>query len=110
MQTNEPKGGTSFITKVIVVVAAIAGLISFLTPNTDSLKRFDTPINQIFLLSFVQNPEGLYMASEIWEGEKRYDFAIREMRMAIGLLELHNADATVLKRYRDRLEMLRGKH
>ena len=49
------------------------------------------------------------MASEIWEGEKRYDFAIREMRLAIGLLEMHNADAAVLKRYRDRLALLQTK-
>lgn len=108
MSENAPQS-TSFVTKVIVVVVAIGGLISYLTPNTDSLQRFDTPINQIYLLSFVQNPEGLYMASEIWEGEKRYDFAIREMRLAIGLLEMHNADAAVLKRYRDRLALLQTK-
>ncbi len=108
MSENTPQS-TSFVTKVIVVVVAIGGLISYLTPNTDSLQRFDTPINQIYLLSFVHNPEGLYMASEIWEGEKRYDFAIREMRLAIGLLEMHNADAAVLKRYRDRLAMLQTK-
>jgi hypothetical protein len=101
--------GTSFVTKVVVVAVAIGGLISFLTPNTDGLARFDTAINRIFILSFVQNPEGLYMASEIWESEKRYDFAIREMRLAIGLLEMHSADATVIKRYRDRLTMLSSK-
>jgi hypothetical protein len=100
---------TSFVTKVIVVVVAIGALVSFLTPNTDGLKRFDTPVNQLFLLSFIQNPEGLYMVSEIWENEKRYDFAIREMRLAIGLLEMHNADATVLKRYKDRLAKLTAK-
>ena len=101
--------GTSFTTKVIVVVIAIGALISFLTPNVDSLKRFDTPVNQIFLLSFVHNPEGLYMASEIWENEKRYDFAIREMRLAIGLLEMHNADAKLIQRYKDRLAQLTTK-
>jgi hypothetical protein len=101
--------GTSFVTKVVVVVVAIGALISFLMPNTDGLARFDTEINRIFVLSFVQNPEGLYMASEIWESEKRYDFAIREMRLAIGLLEMHNADAAVIKRYRDRLTMLASK-
>ena len=100
---------TSFVTKVVVVVIAIAALISYLTPNTDNLKRFDTPVNQIFLLSFVQNPEGLYMVSEIWENEKRYDFAIREMRLAIGLLEMHNADVAVIKRFKDRLASLKDK-
>lgn len=106
---NEEKpAGTSFVTKVVVVVLAIGALISFLTPNTDNLQRFDTEINRIFLLSFVQNPEGLYMASEIWESEKRYDFAIREMRLAIGLLEMHNANATVIQRYKDRLTKLQS--
>lgn len=107
---SEPeKTGTSFVTKVIVVVIAIGALISYLTPNTDNLQRFDTPANQLYLLSFVQNPEGLYMVSEIWENEKRYDFAIREMRLAIGLLEMHNADAAVIKRYKDRLAGLTAK-
>lgn len=107
--SEEKKHETSFVTKVVVVVAALVALASFLTPNTDSLKRFDTPINQIYLLSFVSNPEGLYMASEILESEKRYDMAIREMRMAIGLLEMHNANPAVIKRYRDRLDMLKTK-
>jgi hypothetical protein len=102
----QENSGTSFVTKVVVIVVAIGALISFLMPNTDGLARFDTEINRIFVLSLVQNPEGLYMASEIWESEKRYDFAIREMRLAIGLLEMHNADAAVIKRYRDRLVML----
>lgn len=107
--SGQENPGTSFFTKVIVVTVAIGALISFMTPNTDSLKRFDTPVNQLFLLSFVQNPEGLYMVSEIWENEKRYDFAIREMRLAIGLLEMHNADAAVVKRYKDRLASLTNK-
>jgi hypothetical protein len=107
--SDSEKKGTSFVTKVIVVVVAIGALISYLTPNTDGLSRFDTPINRIFILSFVQNPEGLYMASEIWESEKRYDFAIREMRLALGLLEKHNASAEVIKRYKDRLALLRTK-
>jgi len=105
--SDTSKTGTSFVTKVIVVVVAIGALTSYLTPNTDGLARFDTAINRIFILSFVQNPEGLLMASEIWESEKRYDFAIREMRLAIGLLEMHNADPAVIKRYKDRLESLR---
>jgi len=107
--SDKENTGTSFVTKVIVVVIAIGALVSFLTPNTDGLTRFDTEINRIFILSFVQNPEGLYMASEIWESEKRYDFAMREMRLAIGLLEMHNADPSVIKRYKDRLALLYGK-
>jgi hypothetical protein len=58
---------TSFTTKVIIVAIAVAAVISFLLPNTDNLKRLDTPINKIYVLSFIQNPEALYMASEYWE-------------------------------------------
>jgi len=108
MESTE-KHSTSFVSKVVVVTVAIGALISFLTPNTDGLKRFDTPVNQIFILSFIQNPEGLYMMSEVWESEQRYDRAIREMRLAIGLLEAQNADARVLKRYKDRLSLLSSK-
>ncbi len=100
---------TSFVTKVIIVAVAIAAVISFLLPDTDKLKNLDTPINKIYVLSFIQNPEALYMVSEYWEGEKKYENAIREMRLAIGLLEMHNAEPAVLKRYRDRLETLKKK-
>lgn len=107
--SEEKKPETSFVTKVVIVVISVIVIVSFLTPNTDALKRFDTPINQIYLLSFVSNPEGLYMASEILENEKKYDMAIREMRMAIGLLEKHNANPIVIKRYQDRLNLLKSK-
>lgn len=104
------KRETSFVTKVIVVAVAVGGLISLLTPNTDGLARFDTPANRLFALSFIQNPEALYMVSEVRESENRLDLAVREMRLAIGLLEMHNADAAVLKKYRDRLDRLKAKN
>ena len=106
--TNQNK--TSFITKVIIVAVSILAVVSFLLPDTDKLKKFDNPINKIYALSFVQNPEALYMSSEYWEGEKKYENAIRDMRLAVGLLEMHNANSNVLKRYRDRLESLRKYH
>ncbi len=109
MNTTEKKE-TSFVTKVVVVVLAILLVVAYLTPNMDRLKRFDTPINKIFLLSFIVNPEALYMASELWEEQKKYDNAVREMRLAIGLLEMHNADPKVIKRYQDRIDSLRAKN
>jgi hypothetical protein len=107
---NAEKHETSFVTKVVVVVLATAALLSYLTPNWDRLQRFDTPINKIYLLSFVGNPEALWIASEHWEEQKKYDNAIREMRLAIGLLELHNANASVIDRYRARLNDLKRKN
>lgn len=101
---------TSFVTKAIIVAISVAAVISFLLPDTDKLKRLDTPINKLFALSFVQNPEALYMASEYWEKENKYENAVREMRLAIGLLEMHHADPAVLKRYKDRFEALKKDH
>lgn len=109
MSVNEQKQ-TSFVTKVIIVAVAVAAVLSFLMPDTDKLKNLDTPINKIFALSFIQNPEALYMVSEHWEEQKKYEHAIREMRLAIGLLEMHHADPAVLKRYKDRLEALKKYH
>ena len=105
MSSSETKQ-TSFTTKVIVVTLAIAALLTYMTPNFDRLQRFDTPINKLYLLSFVGNPVALYMASEHWEKQKKYDNAIRDMRLAIGLLEMHNADPKVLQRYKERLSVL----
>jgi len=109
MSTNETPQ-TSFVTKVIVVAVAVAVVISVLMPDIDKLKNLDTPINKIFALSFIQNPEALYMVSEHWEEKKKYEHAVREMRLAIGLLEMHHAEPAVLKRYKDRLEMLKTNH
>ena len=104
------KKETSFVTKVVVIGVAILVVFSFLTPDFSKLKRLDTPINKVYLLSFVANPEALYMASEMWEEQKKFDNAIREMRLAIGLLEMHNADTKVIKRYEDRLQALKAKN
>jgi hypothetical protein len=108
--SNSESRQTSFVTKVIIVAVAIVAVISFLTPDVNKLKNLDTPVNKLYLLSFVNNPEALYMVSEHWEKAGKYDNAVREMRLAIGLLEMHHADAAVLKRYRERLEALKGVH
>lgn len=100
------KKETSFVTKVVIVAVVVLGVLSYLAPNLDRLQRFDTPINKLYLLSFIGNPESLYMASEHWEGQKKYDNAIRDMRLAIGLLEMHNANPKVIERYRTRLSAL----
>jgi len=96
----------SFTLKVIVSSIAIVALTQAIFPDLSKLKRFDTPINKTYALSFIQNPEALYITSEYWEDQKKYDNAIRDIRLAIGLLEMHMADATVMKRYHDRLIFL----
>ena len=61
---------------------------------------------KLYFLSFVQNPAALYKTSEIEEREDKLSNAIRDMELAIGLLEMHGADKQVLRRYYSRLEKL----
>lgn len=72
---------------------------------TEPLKNERT---KFYLLSFVQNPVALYKAAEIYEREGKIDKAILNIEMAIGLLELHNADKQVVKRYYERLNTLKS--
>ena len=106
----EKRTQTSFVTKVIVVTVAVIAIFSFLLPDTDKLRKFDTPINRVYVLSFVQNPEAFYMTSQYWEQKGKYQNAARDIRLAIGLLEMHHADPSVLKRYQDRLKSLERHH
>lgn len=62
---------------------------------------------KLYALSFVQNPAALYKTSEIAEREGRLDSAMRDMELAIGLLEMHGADKQAIKRYNDRLDKLK---
>jgi len=43
-------------------------------------------------MSFIQNPAVLYRASEFDEKAGKLNDAVLEMEMAIGLLEMHNAN------------------
>jgi hypothetical protein len=62
--------------------------------------------NKLYALNFVQNPAALYKASEIEERNGKLSNAIRNMELAIGLMEMNGADKQVIKRYNDRLDKL----
>ncbi len=62
---------------------------------------------KLYILSFVQNPVALHKTSEIAERDGKLDNAMRDMELAIGLLEMHGADKQVIKRYNDRLDKLK---
>jgi len=70
-------------------------------------RTFGNERTKLYILSFVQNPMALYKTSEIAERENKFDSAVRDMELAIGLLEMHNADKQVIRRYSDRLEKLK---
>jgi hypothetical protein len=61
---------------------------------------------RVALMSFIQNPAALYRASEIDEKAGKLNDAVMEMQLAIGLLEMHNANQLVIKRYATRMEHL----
>ena len=54
---------------------------------------------KLYMLSLVNNPEDFYMSSEHWEKKNKIENAVRDMRLAIGLLELHNTNEIVTERF-----------
>ncbi len=72
------------------------------------VKTFGNERTKLYVLSFVQNPAALYKTSELAEKDAKFDSAIRDMELAVGLLEMHSADKQVIKRYNDRLDKLKA--
>ena len=103
-----------FCIKTGIVLVGIFILISIALPDfgeiKHDLKRFETPKSKLILLSFVQNPAALWKISEIEETEDKTANAIREMELAVGLLETHGAEKQTIKRYSDRIEKLKAKN
>lgn len=109
-----------FAMKTGIILIGVFILASFLLPDfsgfeyqlnrfQNNLRRLNTPISKLALLSFVQNPRALLKASEIEESEGKFDDAIRETELAIGLLEMHGANKQVIQKYSDRVNMLTSK-
>lgn len=102
-----------FAVKLVIFFAVLVVAFQFLPPSFDELeqpiKRLLTERNKILLLGLVQNPAALYKASELAEKQGFPDAALRDMELAVGLVELHTTDKRVAKRYYDRLEALKSK-
>lgn len=115
---NEQAQGTRnpvvvFTVKVAIFFAVLVVALQLVLPGADEvdqlLKRVLTERNKALAMGLVQNPAALYKASELAEQQGFPDAAIRDMELAVGLVELHAADKRVMKRYSDRLEALRSK-
>jgi len=98
-----------FSIKAAIVVALIALMIKSVSPDMDKWRKLDNPMTTLMLLSLVNNPRALLKASEIEEGEGKLDQAVREMELAVGLLEMHGANEQTLSIYQNRLEKLRSR-
>ena len=105
-----------FIKQLLLFAAKTAIVLIALVVLSDSLydgfkasgRNFRKEQTKLYLLGLVQNPAALYKASEAEERDGKLKNAIRDMELAIGLLEMHNADKQVIKRYYGRLDQLKA--
>lgn len=113
-----------FVAKTAAFLLLLAIFLDFMMPDFGDIKRglysdigrvkekldknFKRDQTKFYILGMIQNPAALYKTSEAEEREGKVDNAIRDMELAIGLLEMHNADKQVVKRYYSRLEKLQA--
>ncbi len=98
-----------FFVKSLIVVAMIFGGIYFLIPDARVFKGLETDQNKYIALTLIQNPRILWKMSETDESKGNLPNAIRDMEVAIGLLEMHGARLEVLQTYQNRLQALENK-
>jgi hypothetical protein len=112
-----------FVAKAIVITILLALFLDAFIPDFSQIREdfsqqkaalkvkvanaMKDERTKLYALSFVQNPAALYKTSELAERDGKLDNAMRDMELAIGLLEMHGADKAVIKRYSDRLEKLK---
>jgi hypothetical protein len=98
-----------FFVKSLIVVAMIFGGMYFLMPDARVFKGLETDQNKYIALTLIQNPRILWEMSETDESKGNLPNAIRDMEVAIGLLEMHGARLEVLQTYQNRLQALENK-
>jgi hypothetical protein len=98
-----------FFVKSLIVVAMIFGGIYLLIPDPKVFKGLETDQNKYVALTLIQNPRILWKMSETDESKGNLPNAIRDMEVAIGLLEMHGARLEVLQIYQNRLQALENK-
>jgi hypothetical protein len=105
-----------FVAKAVVITILLSFFLDSLIPDFSEPKAeleiklanvMKEERTKLYLLSIVQNPAVLYKTSELAERAGKFDNALRDMELAIGLLEMHGADKSVIKRYSDRVERLK---
>jgi hypothetical protein len=94
------------ITFTLFVVAVVVLMPDFSALSYSIKKAAKGEKARVALMSFIQNPAALFRASEIDEKAGKLNDAVMEMQLAIGLLEMHNANQLVIKRYTTRLDHL----
>ena len=109
-----------FTAKAIVFLLLIGIFSAVMLPDLDEVnyyineakhsltKTFKEEKTKVLMLSFIQNPEALYKLSEIEERKGSIRSAIRDVELAMGLLEMHGADRQAVKRYSNRVIQLKA--
>lgn len=100
-----------FSVKALIAFSLFLVAVVVLSPDFSALsysikKAAKGEKTRVALMSFIQNPAALFRASEIDEKAGKLNDAVMEMQLAIGLLEMHNANQLVIKRYTTRLDHL----
>lgn len=110
---SKSRGIWIFTAKTGIVLIGIFALIVMITPDfsdlRSKLRQLDTAKSRLVWLSFIKNPQALLKISEIEEEEGKFDNAIRETELAIGLIEMHGADKQIIQKYSDRVKKLMTK-
>lgn len=109
-----------FTSKLLIFLVLIGIFSVAMLPDLDEVnyyvnevkhsltKTFKEEKTKVLMLSFIQNPDALYKLSEIEERKGSIHSAIRDIELAIGLLEMHGADKQITKRYSDRARKLKA--
>lgn len=117
MENQKPSPYSSLISfsiKALIVMVITTTILNLIVPDFREVahrlkKAAKDEKTRILLTSFIQNPAALYQAAEIDEKNGRVKDAISQMELAIGLLQMHNADPKFIGRYEDRLaEMIKN--
>lgn len=91
---------------ILFIVAAVVLMPDFSALSYSIKKAAKDEKTRVSLMSFIQNPAALYRAAEIDEKAGKLKDAEMEVELAIGLLEMHNANPVVIKRYTTKLAQL----
>jgi hypothetical protein len=111
-------GLVPFALRATIVAIVIAGTISALLPEVpdfrpriESIKRAlrEESVRVRLTGLLTNNPAVHWRMSQIEEGKGNLATAIIEIELAIGLLELHSANKSVVDRYSNRLKELQAK-
>lgn len=115
---NSRSSVLNFTLKIGVIFLLFSILIDIIFPDYSDIQNFiasknkivadriNEKQNQFYLLGLIQNPIALYKSSEVHENSGRLDKAIRDMELALGLLEMHGSNQILIEKFKTRLNSL----